>query len=104
MNYLTYSRHYAVSRGNISRSVYKYISENYSTPPQDHYFEFINDVGDYGKEWGQSKQISQALSSSDFFKVYYKNKDVKVYYQDMAEEKPMNLRPTFLSSKQFLSR
>ena len=104
MNYLTYSRHYAVSRGNISRSVYKYISENYSTPPQDHYFEFINDVGDYGKEWGQSKQISQALSSSDFFKVYYKNKDVKVYYQDMAEEKPTNLRPTFLSSKQFLSQ
>ena len=104
MNYLTYSRHYAVSRGNISRSVYKYISKNYPILPQKQYFEFINDVGDYGKEWGQSKQISQALSSSDFFKVYYKNKDVKVYYQDMVEGRPINREPIILSSKQFLSQ
>ncbi len=104
MNYLTYIRHYSVSRGEISQKVYQHISKNYAVYPSGKYFEFINDSGDYGAEWGQSKQISQSLSGSDFFKVYYKNPDIKVYYQDIQEAIPAGQTPIFLSTKQFLSR
>jgi hypothetical protein len=102
MNYLTYTTHYSVNRGLVSRSVYRYLNQNYSTLPEGRSFDFVNDVGDYGSAWGQSKQISQSLSGSDFFKVYYKNQDVKVYYQDMVEEIPSNIKPILIGSKQFL--
>ncbi len=102
MNYLTYTRHYSMSRGEVSQSVYRFMREKYPTPPELQYFEFVNDADDNGEIWGQSKQISQALSSSDFFKVYYNNRDIKVYYQDMPEATPAGWTPVYLSTKQFL--
>lgn len=106
MNYLTYTRHYSVSRGQISRNVYRYFDENYPTPPENQYFEFVNDAQDYGKIWGQSKQISQSLSNSDFFKVLYRNPSYIVYYQDIPEEKPKNpeFKQISLSTKHFLNQ
>ncbi|HSV94368.1 MAG TPA: hypothetical protein VLH94_00110 [Spirochaetia bacterium] len=102
MNYLTFSRHYSVNRSKISKSIVSYMNTHYSQYPEGNYFEFINDTGDYGTEWGSSKQISQTLSGSDFFKVYYKNKNIKVYYQDIEEERPKSLKPIYLSTKQFI--
>lgn len=106
MNYLTLTRHYSVSRGQISKKIHQFFSQNYSTPPVSRYFEFINDATDYGEIWGQSKQISQSLSSSDFFKVFYKNPDYKVYYQDIKEERPPQSASSAIniSTKQFLNQ
>ncbi len=105
MNYLTYTRHYSVSRGEISQKVYNYVSENYPTHPKDQYFEFVNDSKDFGSEWGQSKQISQALSGSDFFKVYYHTPSAKVYYEDITEERPSapGVSVILLSTNKFLT-
>jgi len=102
MNYLTFTRHYSVNRSKISKSVVNFLNENYHQYPTESYFEFINDSGDYGEEWGQSKQIAQTLSNSDFFKVYYKDPSLKVYYEDNEEDRPDNQKPINLSSKQFI--
>lgn len=102
MNYLTYTRHYSVNRSQISKSVSIFLDANYRQYPEGYYFEFVNDLGNYGQEWGQSKQISQTLSGSDFFKVYYQDMNIKVYYQDVPEERPVGEKPIFLSSKQFI--
>ncbi len=106
MNYLTYTRHYSVSRGQISKNVYQFINQNYPSPPENSYFEFINDAQDYGPIWGQSKQISQSLSNSDFFKVFYHQPDYMVYYQDEVDDKPSTtgFAPIELSTKQFLNQ
>ncbi len=106
MNYLTYTRHYSVSRGQISKKVYEYFSKNYPTPPDYQYFEFINDAEDNGDLWGQSKQISQSLSGSDFFRVFYRQPLYMVYYHDTVEERPspLGFTPTELSTKKFLSQ
>lgn len=103
MNYLTYTRHYSVSRGEISQKVFNYISEYYPDYPTGKYFEFVNDSGDFGAEWGQSKQISQALSGSDFFQVFYGSPTIKVYYQDMPTATPAGI-PIKFSTKQFLNQ
>lgn len=106
MNYLTYTRHYTVSRGQISKKVYQYFSHNYPSPSKQHYFEFINDANDYGSIWGQSKQISQSLSGSDFFKVFYRQPEFVVYYQDMQGQrpKPPEFTEIKISTKQFLNQ
>lgn len=103
MNYLTYTRHYSVSRGEISQKVFSFMSKNYSEYPTGKYFEFVNDASDFGAQWGQSKQISQALSGSDFFRVFYATPDVKVYYQDIPEATPTGT-PIYLSTRQFLNQ
>lgn len=102
MNYLTYTRHYSVNRSEISLSVAKYLDINFQKYPYGQYFEFVNDLGNYGSEWGQSKQLSQTLSGSDFFQVYYKDDKIKVYYQDIIEERPSGKNPIYLSSRKFI--
>lgn len=104
MNLLTYYRHYSISRGVISQNVYHFFLQNYTAKPQGKYFEFVNDSENHGEIWGQSKQISQALSGSDFFRVFYKDPSFKVYYEDYADEKPTALTQTRLSTKQFLTK
>lgn len=105
MNYLTYTRHYSVNRGEISRKVFNYFSNTFPNHPQEQFFEFVNDAEDYGVEWGQSKQISQTLSGSDFFKVFYRSPGLKVYYQDIQEKRPSSpgKLPIYISTKQFLN-
>lgn len=106
MNYLTYTRHYSVSRSKISHNVYIFFKQNYPKPPSYEYFEFINDTNDNGEIWGQSKQISQSLSGSDFFKVFYHQPRYIVYYQDITGQRPSPLAFTKiqLSTKQFLNQ
>jgi hypothetical protein len=104
MNYLTYVRHYSVSRGEISQRVYSYLVQKHPTYPSNSYFEFINDTTDNGKEWGQSKQVSQSLSGSDMFKVFYKDKSIKVFYEDFEDDRPDKLVPVRLSTEYFLNK
>lgn len=101
MNYLTYIRHYSVSRSIIARRVYNFFSENYPKYPTGSYFEFVNDTADYGADWGSSKQISNTVSGSDMFRVLYHDPTIQVYYQDYPGEKPTNLKIIEISTKQF---
>ena len=102
MNYLTYTRHYSVSRGDISKKVYDYFKARSSQNPSAYFFEFKNDSVDYGEQWGQSKQISQALSGSDFFKVFYNDSTIEVFYEDYKNIRPIDKKEIPLSSEQFL--
>lgn len=103
MNYLSYTRHYSVSRGRLSQKIYNYFSESYPVYPIGKYYNFVNDSQDFGQAWGQSKQISQALSGSDFFRVYYHYPDLKVYYEDIPEATPAGQSPINLSTRQFIT-
>jgi hypothetical protein len=93
-------KHYSVTRGEISRKVFDYFNQNYPEYPENKSFVFVNDTDPEAKQWGSSKQIAYALSSSDFFKVFYKNKNVKVYYEDLDTDIPEN--SIRLSSRMFL--
>ncbi len=93
-------RHYSVTRGKISQKVFEYFEQNYSKYPENKSFVFVNDTSPEAKQWGSSKQIAYALSSSDFFKVFYKNKNIKVYYEDLDQQIPSNAIK--ISSKMFL--
>lgn len=93
-------RHYSVTRGIISQKVFEYFEQNYSKYPENKSFVFINDTSPEAKQWGSSKQVAYALSNSDFFKVFYKNKDIKVYYEDLDQEIPIDAIK--ISSKMFL--
>lgn len=102
-NYLTYSRHYSVNRGKMGQAVISYLEENYKTYPSNSYFEFINDTGDYGAEWGSSKQIRNAISSSDLFRVFYKDNNIQVFYEDYPEDnRPTGKTKIELSTRQFI--
>jgi hypothetical protein len=98
--FLLNGRNYSVTRGKITNKIYQYFSKNYPVYPKDKYFRFVNDTNPKAKQWGSSKQVSYALSGSDFFKVFYKNKNVKVFYDDFDLSPPTNT--INLSSKQFL--
>ncbi|MCW1949158.1 MAG: hypothetical protein KIH89_001770 [Candidatus Shapirobacteria bacterium] len=93
-------KHYSVTRGEISRKVFEYFEKNYPEYPENKNFVFVNDTNPEAKQWGSSKQVAYALSSSDFFKVFYKNENIKVYYEDLDTNIPEN--SIQLSSRMFL--
>lgn len=93
-------KHYSVTRGEISKKVFNYFEQNYPEYPKDKSFVFVNDTNPEAKQWGSSKQIAYALSNSDFFKVFYKNKNIRVYYEDLDTNIPEN--SIKLSSRMFL--
>lgn len=98
--HLLKEKHYSVTRGVVAKKVFNYVESNYKNYPENKYFKFINDTNPEAKQWGSSKQISYALSGSDFFKVYFKDKNIKVYYDDLDKNIPNNTID--LSSKEFL--
>lgn len=98
---ITYQTHFAVARSKISNNIYQYFLTNYPNYPRYKYFEFVNEI-ESSKQWGVSKQIAQVTSYSDMFKVIYRNKGVKVYFEDLPETKPGNLEQIRLSSMMFL--
>jgi len=101
--FLTYPRHYSIGRAKISENIYQYIGQNYPDPPPYSYFEFINDTGNYGNNWGSSKQISFAISGPDMFRVFYQNKNIEVFYEDFVNSlRPQNKTKIQLSSSQFI--
>lgn len=102
MNYLTYTRHYSVQRGKISKNLYKYLTSNYPSPPKDAYFEFINDTGDYGVSWGSSKQIANTIGGSELFRVLYHDPSYIVFYEDFPGERPKEKTKIPLSTKMFI--
>lgn len=101
-NIISYQSHYSVKRSNISKLVLNYFEDSYPTPPQENYFEFINDTADFGKDWGSSKQISQAISESNLFKVLYKDPRYVIYYEDIAVQKPIGKSRIPISTSMFL--
>ena len=92
--------HYSTTRGVISQKVFEYFEQNYPNYPENKSFVFINDTNPEAKQWGSSKQIAYALSNSDFFKVFYKDKNIKVYYEDLDQQIPTDAIK--ISSKMFL--
>jgi hypothetical protein len=104
MNYLTHIRHYTVSRGEISKKVYEYFNARSVRYPENCFFQFKNDYKNNGEIWGQSKQISQSLSGSEFFKVYYGNKEVEVFYEDNKNNLPADKKELPLSTALFLKK
>lgn len=101
MNYLTYSRHYSVSRGEMAQKVLNYFKLRFASFPPDSYVEFINDAKGYGNEFGLSKQISYAISGSDMFRVIYKDPSIKVYFQDFNDDLPVGQTRIEIGSSQF---
>jgi hypothetical protein len=99
-----YPRFYSVNRGKISRLVYDYFSGNYPHPPGDSYFLFANDPAGYKGGENQSKELSLALSRSDFFQIFYRDPDYRAYYVDLDESTPPSGKTISIDSGQFLRR
>lgn len=97
---LLQTRHYSVTRGKIAKNIYTYFKQNYSSYPTGKYFRFVNDTNSGVELWGSSKQISFSISGSDFFKVFYKDKNIRAYYDDFDLVTPKNV--IMLGSGQFL--
>lgn len=93
--------HYSVNQSKLSEKVFNYFSTNYPIPPDKMYFEFVNDTPDLGFQWGSSKQISQAISGSNMFKVIYRNHDYDVYFADYFGQRPANKTKIPISTKMF---
>jgi len=102
MNLLTYQTHYAVSRSQIAMKVYQYFIRNYPQYPEGRYFEFTNDQEVGNKIWGVSKQVAFAVGDDNFFQVLYHNQNVKVFYQDLLEERPKDKQVININSTIFL--
>jgi len=102
MNYLTYQRHYSVSRSQIARKVYQYFIYNYPQYPKDRYFEFINNQEVGNKIWGVSKQVAFTVGNDNFFQVLYHDKKIKVFYEDLIEERPRDRQAININSTIFL--
>lgn len=102
--YLTGRSHYTVQRAQISRSIYTYFTEKYAKYPEDSYFVLTNasTPGSNIAEWGSSKQISLALGGSGFVKVFYKNPDAEMLYEDIPFTWPIDKKPIYLDSALFL--
>lgn len=102
--FLDYQRHQSVTRSIISYKVYKYFKETYPMPPENSYFEFINDTPTVNQYWGSSKQIDQAVSQSNLFKVLYKNPDYLVYYEDIPGQRPARKTQIPVSTAKFINK
>ncbi len=103
MNYLTYTHHYSVNRAKVSQKVANFLQTNYPQYPAGSYFEFVNDTDDFGQSWGSSKQIAQAISYADMFRVIYQNPTIQVYYEDFPDQpRPEGKQRIPLSTRQFV--
>lgn len=100
---LNYQTNYSVSRSRISERVFLYFQKYYPVPPKDSYFEFINDTPVVNQYWGSSKQIDQAISQSNLFKVLYKNHDYLVFYEDINAQRPVGKNKIPVSTAKFLT-
>lgn len=102
--YLTSRSHYTVQRAQISKNIYTYFTEKYAKYPEDSYFVLTNasTPGSNIAEWGSSKQISLALWGSGFVKVFYKNPEAEMLYEDIPFTMPIDKQPIYLDSALFL--
>ncbi|MBL7150653.1 glycosyltransferase family 39 protein [Candidatus Microgenomates bacterium] len=93
-----------IIRGNISKKLYLYLKDNYPTQPVSHYFFFKNAIegGKYVSQWGSSKQIAFVSSFNNFFKVFYQDKNAKVFYEDYPANLPEEHQPIIFNTSYFL--
>lgn len=75
-------------RSKIVRKINNYFSEYYDIKKDRSVFVFVNERYKKDVTLGQSKQIHDALGGSDFFKIFYKDKNYRVYYEDLDKEIP----------------
>jgi hypothetical protein len=101
-NFLYLPRHYSVTRAILAQKVYQYFLAEYPSPQVGSYFEFINDTPNYGPEWGSSKQIAQATSGSEMFKLIYHNPKYEIFFTDFPGPRPSGGNKITISTKMFL--
>jgi hypothetical protein len=101
MNLFTYQRHYSVNRSKTAHKISDYFITKYPTYPNHNYFEFVNDTPDFGQDWGSSKQISHITSGSNMFRVLYHDQSIKIYFEDIPEERPVDKQKIMVSTLQF---
>lgn len=97
----TYQTNPVVTRAKISENIHLFFKQNYPQPIRGRYFEFTNNTKS-SSIWGESKQISQSLSGSEFFKVFYKDRNFQVYYQDLDRFLPEESKMIKLGSLQYI--
>lgn len=101
-NWLDYQQHQSITRSRIAKKIVTTFSQNYPNPPSNYYFEFVNDTPDFGTDWGSSKQISQAISGSNLFKVLYRDRTYEVYFEDLPGDRPQRKNKISISTADFL--
>ncbi|MBP9798185.1 hypothetical protein KBC70_03500, partial [Candidatus Woesebacteria bacterium] len=74
-----YQTHVSLQRSEIAKKTYIFFTEKYPEPPIGIYFK--NDKPIEVAQWGQSRQIHQAVGEH-FFSVVYKQDYKKVAYED----------------------
>lgn len=104
MNIFLFNRHYSVNRSRISEKVYQLFINKYPKQPANSYFVFMNDPNSPNQGNNQSKELSLALSQSDFFKAFYQDRSIKVFYQDLGITATPSGNPIYIDSNQFLLR
>lgn len=102
MNYLTYVHHYSVNRAHISRAVYSYFQSHHPQAPTVGVIMFINDTVAINKNWGSSRQISNAISGSELFRVLYRDPYYQVFYEDHDPSLPPSVPIIQISTKMFI--
>jgi hypothetical protein len=78
--HLTYRTHYSVSRSIASYKIYTYMRSYYPHQPDAQNIVFVNSQDKSGPK-SEAQELSYVTSGSDLFKVLYKNKDYKVYFE-----------------------
>ncbi len=104
VNLFLFTRHYSVNRSRISEKVYQYFSNQFPKLPKNSYFVFTNNPSSPNQGKNHSKELSLALSQSDFFKVFYGERTLKVFYQDLDLTGTPSGIPIYVDSSQFLVR
>ena len=77
-----YQTHVSLQRSDIARKTHQYFTDTYTIPPAGIYFK--NDKPIEVAEWGQSRQIHQAVGEYYFSVLYGKE------YKNVAYEDDMN--------------
>ena len=90
---LTHKTNWVVSRAKLAKSILDDLKKNHSNISGDSVIYFSNDPNSpkINPQWGfSSTQAYVALSGSNAVQVLYKNREIKVYYEDISPP-PANL-------------
>lgn len=99
-NILSYRTHYSVNRAKSAKQVYAYFTRFHPEKPMGKSFFIVsNQVPQIGPK-SSSEELSYVLSGSDFFKVLYKDPEIKVFYEGKEDSDLKNSIP--ISADQFL--
>lgn len=85
--FLTYRTHWTVRRAEVAQRVIFYLQKNYPQISPGKNIYFFNDSAFIVSGWGASRQIFMALSGSNSFQLFYKNPNLKAFYEDIDGKK-----------------